>query len=393
MPDELANIDHDTSMTAGVEPVIDADHERPDDERGLSDGIALCLSGGGYRAMLYHVGGIIRLNEMGRLKSIDRVSSVSGGSITAGVLALAWPRLDFQNGTATNLDAMFVQPLRAMASATIDKGSIIGGILQPGRTIAQNVADAYDKHLFHGATLQALPTDDAGPRFVINATNVQTGKLFRFSRPYQGDYSVGLWRDPTTRLADAVAASSAFPPVLSPHRFDPSGTFDPATIGSNSDAAFRKRLWMSDGGVYDNLGLETAWKRYRTVLVSDGGGVLAAEEKPKRDWVRHAIRVTEIVDGQVRALRKRQLIDGFEHKVRKGTYWGIRSDVADYHLANPVQIPDANRRRAQSVKTRLAELDAGTQRDLINWGYVIADTALRKWVFTADPPPAALPIT
>src|SRR5947209_3396987 len=41
-------------------------------------GIALCLSGGGYRAMLFHTGALIRLNELGYLPKIDRVSSVSG---------------------------------------------------------------------------------------------------------------------------------------------------------------------------------------------------------------------------------------------------------------------------------------------------------------------------
>src|SRR5262245_28221555 len=47
-------------------------------------GIALCLSGGGYRAMLFHLGALWRLNEAGLLSQLKRISSVSGGSITAG---------------------------------------------------------------------------------------------------------------------------------------------------------------------------------------------------------------------------------------------------------------------------------------------------------------------
>ena len=53
-------------------------------------GIALCLSGGGYRAMLFHLGALWRLNEWGYLPRLARISSVSGGSITAGVLGLKW---------------------------------------------------------------------------------------------------------------------------------------------------------------------------------------------------------------------------------------------------------------------------------------------------------------
>lgn len=43
---------------------------------------------GGYRAMVFHLGVLIRLNEVGLLRWLGRVSSVSGGSITAGVLGL-----------------------------------------------------------------------------------------------------------------------------------------------------------------------------------------------------------------------------------------------------------------------------------------------------------------
>ena len=69
----------------------------------------------------------------------------------------------------------------------------------------------------------------------------------------------------------------------------------------------------------------------------------------------------------------------------------IRSHVDDFDLTDPVALPEPNRERAQSVKTRLAELDDATQRDLINWGYVIADAALRTWVYRAESVPAQLP--
>ena len=63
----------------------------------VDDAVGLCLSGGGYRAMLYHVGALIRLNEFGLLSQIQEVSSVSGGSITARALALAWTKLRFND--------------------------------------------------------------------------------------------------------------------------------------------------------------------------------------------------------------------------------------------------------------------------------------------------------
>src|SRR5947208_7713329 len=86
-------------------------------------GIALCLSGGGYRAMLFHLGSLWRLNELGQLAKIDRISSVSGGSIVAGALGLAWPKLDFDEaGVARGFASAVLDPVRRLAGETIVTG-------------------------------------------------------------------------------------------------------------------------------------------------------------------------------------------------------------------------------------------------------------------------------
>src|SRR2546425_2429212 len=90
------------------------------DATQIQPGIALCLSGGGYRAMVFHLGALIRLNETGLLKKLARVSSVSGGSITAGMLGLRWSNLNFASGVATNLISEVVDPIRRLADQTID---------------------------------------------------------------------------------------------------------------------------------------------------------------------------------------------------------------------------------------------------------------------------------
>src|SRR5215831_3804282 len=93
-------------------------------------GIALCLSGGGYRAMVFHLGTIWRLNELGYLKKLVRVSSVSGGSITSGALGMGWKKLSFDgNGVATNLTDIVIKPVLNLASHTIDAFAIVEGIV------------------------------------------------------------------------------------------------------------------------------------------------------------------------------------------------------------------------------------------------------------------------
>lgn len=361
-----------------------------DEGERLEPGVALCLSGGGYRAMLFHVGAIWRLNELRYLTKLDRVSSVSGGSITAGVLGLNWRRLQFDDdGFAGNLDEQFVQPLRKLASKTIDKDAVFRGILLPG-TIAERVAGAYRKHVFGKASLQDLPDK---PRFVINATNIQTGSLWRFSKPYMADYQVGMVRNPKVDLAVAVAASSAFPPILSPVELhlDPAD-FDPAERGPRHEPPYTTDVVLADGGVYDNLGLETAWKRYTTILVSDGGGKMGPQPKPKHDWARHAYRTLGIIDTQVRNLRKRQVVGGYLNGDRQGTYWGIRSHIGDYGPpAGSLPCPDASALRLAQTATRLADMDDTVQERLINWGYAICDAGMRRWVEPDAPAPTDFP--
>jgi len=343
---------------------------------GPEEGIALCLSGGGYRAMVFHVGSLWRLYEAGLLNRVKRISSVSGGSITSAMLGLKWHRLSFDpaRGTADFVDEV-VTPIRSLAGRTIDAQAVITGLILPGR-VSDSVREAYEEYLFGQATLQNLPDH---PRFVFNATNVQSGALWRFMKPYMRDYRVGEVKNPTVPLAMAVAASSAFPPVLSPleMKLDPA-TFTPGSGGNLHRAPFTTNVILSDGGVYDNLGLETAWKRYKTVLVSDAGGKMQAQEEPKSDWARHAYRVLDLVDNQVRSLRKRQVIDSFKSGDRQGAYWGIRTNIADYALPDALPCPFDRTMRLAETPTRLKRLDESHQERLINWGYAVTDAALRR---------------
>jgi NTE family protein len=361
-------------------------HDHPGDPAQPTDGVALCLSGGGYRAMLFHLGTLWRLNELQYLPKIDRFSSVSGGSITNGVLALNWSKLGFDaNGVAANFDQQVTQPIRGMASHSIDVSSVITGLFGG---IAKKVADHYNQYLFNHAKLQDLPDT---PRFVFNATSLQTGVLWRFSKPFMGDYKVGLVMKPDLELATAVAASSAFPPVLSPVVLQ----LDPNSFDNNSvpppqitDPNFRKQIVLCDGGVYDNLGLETAWKQNKTVLVSDGGGALAGETNPAQDWLGQTNRVLLVIYNQVGSLRKRAIIELYSTGDRNGSYWGDTTNIANYQLADALVCPfDLTTKLAQTA-TRLSDTDDQLQEQLIDWGYAVCDAAMRKHVL---PPGAPAP--
>jgi NTE family protein len=310
---------------------------------------------------------------------------VSGGSITAGVLAMNWAQLAFNDaGVAKKFDSRVVEPLRAMAGTSVDVASVLVGIGLPFTSVSDRVVKAYRKHLFAKTTLQDLPDQ---PRFVINATNLESGVLMRFSKPYLADYRVGRINEPDLPLAVAVAASSAFPPVLSPCTVDLEHEDWITEEGNDlTGDEFRNEIRLSDGGVYDNLGLETAWKRYSTILVSDAGSHIEADADPSWDWVRQSVRVLKVIDNQVRSLRKRQVIDSFRDKRRSGMYVGIRSHVADYPLSDPLPADPALTLELAATPTRLDAMDEALQERLVNWGYVICDSGLRAYVLHGAAP-------
>jgi NTE family protein len=342
-------------------------------------GSALCLSGGGYRAMLFHVGVLWRLNEAALLQSLTCVSSVSGGSITSGVLATNWQRLEFDSaGVAGQLTEGLVRPVRRLAGKNLDGEAFFEGAVLPG-TAADWATDRLRHEVYGERTLQDLP--DA-PEFVFNATNLATGVRFLMSKADMGDYKIGYILAPSLDLAAAVAASSAFPPVLSPLVLDLKE--EPWTAPDEDlGAEFRRSVPLSDGGVYDNLGLQ-AGIRYETLLVSDAGGQLQPDTHPPAPPLHalgHMHRVLDVMKSQVRALRTQDLIDRFKSdptspRRRRGVYVGIRSEVAHYPARSPLPADPRVTARLASIPTRLAALSDQDQEMLINWGYAIADAGL-----------------
>jgi NTE family protein len=347
------------------------------DGSDLQDGVALCLSGGGYRAMLFHAGAIWRLNELGLLPKIDLVSSVSGGSITAGALAAAWNGLQWDaSNRAANLQDVFLKPIINQSQAAIDYESIALGLL-PWDSAFRQVAESYGKNITGRKTLQDLP---ARPEFVFNATSLMSGRDFRFSRDYAADWRVGVIAKPPFPLAEVIAASSAFPPFLSPARFDLSKLQFSAPAGKAdlNRPPFTEKAILSDGGVYDNMGLEPAWKRFRTLLISNAGRPFGELESPPTDWLNQMRRVVDITMDQDQALRERILIYAFQQKFRAGALWGlnVRADGPD---GRPPLLTEDEDNAAKAIRTRLNYFSPYEQALLLKAGYAHAEAGIRVW--------------
>ena len=365
--------------------------------------MGLALSGGGFRASLFHLGSFLRLNELGLLRRLDIITSVSGGSIVSGLMARHWNELTWkelpQGWVAANFHEKIEAPLRDFCARNIDLRAGLLGILSPFSSKADKLIKAYDKHLYNGYTLQQLPEPEPGktPRFVFYATNLQTGASVRISRKYLADYKVGRINKPDFPLAKVVAASSAFPPVFSPVIFN----FKDIAVWQSMDGTYlddrkdlKESLFLADGGIYDNLGLEAIWDRCKKVLVSNASAPLEIEASPATDPMGQLGRVRDILMEQTHALRQRMLFEDLEKEKGRIAYWGISTKIAKYGLADALTTDNTLTQKLQEIRTRLNEFSEQEQGQLINWGYALTDATMRshgKLMLTAAPPNPAWP--
>jgi predicted acylesterase/phospholipase RssA len=224
--------------------------------------IGLALSGGGFRASLYHLGLLRFLRDAGILSQVTHITSVSGGSIIAGHVALNWNRY---NGSANEFDAAAAEFL---AFVRLD---VRNRILRrfpwtiplrwPRKFLGRSnrkltrtglLEYHYEKCLYGDTSLFELPET---PQLHILATNLSEGCLCSFNR--QGILMVRPQPGHTFRIdqihvglatvAMAVTASSAFP------AFFPPVELTGADVGA-SGGEFGRQAY-TDGGVFDNLGV------------------------------------------------------------------------------------------------------------------------------------------
>ena len=335
--------------------------------------VVLCLSGGGYRAMLFHAGVLWRLNEAGMLPKLDTISSVSGGSITAAVLAKHWHELDFdeRTGVASNFEKAVIQPLLSLADRTIDIPAIVTSVTTPA-SATSSLVDSYRKYLFGNMTLLELPSR---PRFIFHSTNLLTGRDWIFSKDAVGD-NVTRIESPELNLAVAVAASSAFPPFLSPLRLDVD------RVSAEGEHRVQTAA-LSDGGVFDNLGVEgfsDSW-----LLVSDGSGHSEPTNTVPALWPLQIQRVVDLIYDQPNSLRRRSILTD-NCIIPRGVYWSIRSKYSGRYKR--WGISEQKEQELYEIPTRLQKMPDLKRKSLVKWGYISAswrlDDALKSVLLHAD---------
>ena len=340
-------------------------------------GIALCLSGGGYRAALFHLGAMRRLNELGAIPRLDTVSAVSGGSILAGFLAkhVSWP-------VATSIpdfDQLIARPFRDFTKKNIRTAWVLERLARPWDSTVgvQTLVRRYWEDIAPDLMLHELRER---PRFIFSATDLAFGTNWVSERERVGSRVPGYVEPPPPdwSVARAIAASSCFPPVFEPLPID----LDPGLFrGGRRPAPDEDRhalidgLRLSDGGVFDNMGLEPVWKGHEVLLVSNGGATF--DFKADRSPFARLSRYGAIQGAQVELARKRWLMSNFSSGKLRGAYWGIGSAVTNYDTSFQGYDEAVVDQVISEVRTDLDHFTDAEAEVLQNHGYLLADAAIR----------------
>ena len=117
------------------------------------------------------------------------------------------------------------------------------------------------------------------------------------------------------------------------------------------------RLWLTDGGVYDNLGMQTV-QSFHTVLASDGGAPLSYATRVGHNWGSQTLRTVGLVYAQVSRLRRHQFVDELVRGERLGALWTIATRMTDYTASGTLPCPFPATRLLADLPTRLAKMPA-----------------------------------
>jgi predicted acylesterase/phospholipase RssA len=350
--------------------------------------IGLALSGGGFRATLYHLGLVRFLRDAGILPNVTHITSVSGGSIIAAHLTLNWGRY---NGSANEFEAAAAELLAFIRldvrNRILRRYPLAVALHWPRRLLGLSnrkltrvglLESHYEKYLYGDTSLFQLPEH---PRLHLLATNLSEGRLCSFNRD-------GLWmmrRDAghnvriehlslgLATVPMAVAASSAFP------SFFPPLELTGADVGARS-GEFNRQAY-TDGGIFDNLGVrafrflahpsETEQCSWDGVLVSDVGKPFQVRVSLRAGGlIRTAIRASDILSDRVGQL---------ENDTFKDTPGFVFARITDF--VDPAEDPTALhpeiQRQLPSVRTDLDRFSDLEISSLIRQGYTVGRKVCR----------------
>lgn len=228
--------------------------------------IGLALSGGGSRAIAFHLGCLRALNDLGILERVKIISTISGGSLI-GAYFVYTPKKSFSEfdsdickflsqGFQNKILLEFLKPKNISSSCinylTIKSLGLLNLLFKKNISIHRypSFTDMFQKVLQKEifSNLKMSSPRRYNMDIVIGACELRTGTAFRFGNTIAGGWRYGAMVDWDVEVGFASAASAAYPIFLP--------AFDRTFNFCKDGKEMAHRILISDGGIYDNLGIQ-----------------------------------------------------------------------------------------------------------------------------------------
>ncbi|PKM79976.1 MAG: patatin [Firmicutes bacterium HGW-Firmicutes-14] len=359
--------------------------------------IGIALSGGGIRAAAFHLGVLGRLAIERLLENVTFLSTVSGGSLVTGLIysisGNRWPTSD------SFIKIVLPQAKYYFTYTNIQRDATKRLLTHPW-LLLQGKAKLISESLLHCWQIRGNLKDiSTNPRWIINATCYESGKNWRFMPQRMGDYILNYVENPEIPIADAMAASAAYPGLIGPLVLKSKNykwfQFDNSKEKMELNEPKTKKIHIWDGGVYDNLGVEALFKsngkkfrdEYNFLIVSDASKGIETT-KPFLFYHR-AFRLVNIAMDQVRSLRARNLVNHFQEKPNSGVYLkignsakyileqaGIPEEQITVRSNNNLTKDDVN--KAKNLETTLQKLTEDDFYRVYRHGWEVTNLTLQS---------------
>lgn len=374
--------------------------------------IGLALSGGGFRAAVYHMGVLARLADENLLEEVEAISSVSGGSWGTGLVFavnnFVWP-------TSSQYFETVVPKARKHLTTQNLQANLINGVIEGILTLDWKIIYSRATLLSHllkrrwGITKNLRDLPDS-PQWIINSTSYESSEAWFFSKNAVGDRRFGYTRDTDKiHLSEALAASGAFPgligalsfPTKKLHWEDQSPEFPDRlpkvfqSSGEHFDRADIPTLHLWDGGVYDNNGVgvfynfeSDSWDRgVEFLIVSDASGGL--DNVKYQMFTNALLQIIFIMMQQVRQSRLEAIMEQFRERNPKArgmyvpidhtceqTIAGAKFSQKTIDQIKKDSLPLAQVLTTKAIQTEARQLTSDEFYTLFRHGFEVMDYSL-----------------
>lgn len=346
----------------------------------------LALSGGGYRAALFHLGALRRLNEINWLNRVERITSVSGGSLLLGYILSKSPTVfdrkstklsneDWEKNVSAPVRQFVKNDLRTVQTI---QNMTVNLFMRRDRRLDNTISRL--SKLYGGQKLSDFPYTANGqwPEIYILATDIVNGQAFRFSNnPKQSAHrKLQLCDLSFLPLYNVCSISASFPPIFGPvHLKRVLAKYAPDEFPDKLSEMLSD-VMLIDGGLYDNLGINliaTSQKKF-VRLFSDAGNPFKPSEKGTKSIfvVARYLQLMSDFIGRLNVQRVKMIEKNdyafwssqFAAKIKTHEGLGYSKSIVDDFLRN--------------VRTDLDRFTTSEAKILENHGYAQAELALKK---------------